>query len=207
MPPLTGRDIITKFELYKDDTSELSSVEELDLAQKIYNEIVIEREWEFLRKNYSGVTLSDGSVAIPSDFLGFMKNYSEDDTSFVPEKAVVFVGTDPYPVIPMGNRSFQGGLGNFFYADLSAGKIKSTAGLGAGVAISFDYKMRPPALTLLTSPVFPNEFHAMIYHGMAIDDDIIQIFEKARSYADVNKAKFDGYLSKLGTYNNKFLIP
>jgi hypothetical protein len=207
MNPLTGQNIVDKFNLYKDDTSELSDAESLDLAQNIYNDVLMDREWEWLRKTFSGVTNSDGSVTLPADFISVMKNYSEDETSSIPEKAVVYVNQDVYPVIPMGARTLQGGLGNFFYIDPVNNVMKSTATLGGGIAVSFDYKMRPPALTLTTSPVFPAENHMMIVYGMAIDDDIIQIFEKARSYAAVNQMKYDKHMTALARYSNKFLIP
>ena len=60
-------ELITKFELYVDDGTELSSQEELDLANKIYYSICNYRPWEWLKKTVTG-TISSGTITLPTDF-------------------------------------------------------------------------------------------------------------------------------------------
>ena len=71
-------DIINKFNLYVDDGSELSSSEELTLAEKIYRKVLDEHRWEFLKKEYSGTaSTSVPYIALPSDFKNIAINYTE----------------------------------------------------------------------------------------------------------------------------------
>lgn len=53
--PLTGEQIIERFELYTDDTTELSTDEELEVANDKLRLIYMEQPWEFLRRNEWGV--------------------------------------------------------------------------------------------------------------------------------------------------------
>jgi len=47
--PTTIEDIIKRFELYLDDTSELSTQEELELAQRVFDSICNSNDWEILK--------------------------------------------------------------------------------------------------------------------------------------------------------------
>ncbi len=99
--PLTGEQIIERFELYTDDTTELSTDEELEVANDKLRLIYMEQPWEFLRRNKSGTVESDGKISTPTDFDEFMENYADD--SDIPNMKVVYIGNGaPYIVIPMG---------------------------------------------------------------------------------------------------------
>lgn len=198
----TGQDFIDKFELYKDDTTELSSDEELDLVNKILTEIYIDGPWEWLRKSYTGPTTEAGAISVPADFRHLMANYTEDETNPTMNQIVVYVGSTPYKVIPMAAATKYIGMGQYAYVDVAAKKIRFVNGLAQGTTVTFDYQYRPTAVTLLTSPDLPEDFHPMVIHAMSIDDDIIQIFERARSYAQENQAKYVGYMTRLRRYNN-----
>ena len=65
---LTGQQIIDRFELYTDDTTDLSSDEELILANDKLRLIYMEQPWEFLRRKKAGTIESDGiSVGTTND--------------------------------------------------------------------------------------------------------------------------------------------
>lgn len=204
---ITGQDAITKFELYKDDTTELSSDEELDLANKILTEIYNDRPWEWLRKGFTGPTTEVGAISLPTDFRNLMPNASDDDTNPIMNKIVVYVGAmqAPYTVIPMAARVKYQGLGAYCYLDIAARKLRFVDSLASGTTVTFDYQYKPADIGLNDNIPLPDGFELMVVHGMAIDDDIIQIFERARSYAPENSAKFQMYMTKLARYNNSLL--
>src|SRR5665213_1200404 len=82
MTPLTGQNIIDKFETYTGDTSELSSEDELDLANKIYRAVCNDRPWEWLKKTATGIVgVSNGiaTASVPSDFKYFVENDQATD--------------------------------------------------------------------------------------------------------------------------------
>jgi hypothetical protein len=43
----------------------------------------------------------------------------------------------------------------------------------------------------------------MVYHGMCIDSDIINLSDKARSYASLNQARYDEILADAKSWNKK----
>lgn len=47
---MLASEIIAKFELYVDDSTELSTQEELDLLNKVYQKVADDRPWEILKK-------------------------------------------------------------------------------------------------------------------------------------------------------------
>jgi hypothetical protein len=61
----------------------------------------------------------------------------------------------------------------------------------------FDYIGSGPALTLTTSPLFPADFHDMLFQLMCVDLEIINLFDKAHSYMKENQAAANDMLSKL----------
>lgn len=65
----------------------------------------------------------------------------------------------------------------------------------------FDYIYLPADLTLIDSPVFPSNFHDFLAYGMAVENDILQLSEKARAYTAENDFKFKMDLKNLEYYN------
>lgn len=204
---MTTQDIITSFETYVDDTTELSSDQELTLANKIYRRVLNAKVWEFLKKEFIGVTDGTDSITLPADFMNMLENYGYTDNTIEQGGKYVFIGTEliPYKVVNWSDRKQYRNDKHICYIDIVAGVLKFPITPDAGLDVSFDYIYRPADLTPSTSPIFPSDFHDIIYHGMAVDDYVIQQFDKARSYANENKAMYDNYLADLSSYNSKLI--
>ena len=198
-------DIIARFELQVDDSTELSSSEELDLANKIYQQVCSFRPWEFLKASCSTAIAGSGTtIALPSDFAYMATNQSTDmnvseDNITAPKG--VYVGTNLKFVrmINYGDRR-QYANQDICYIDPTDSKIHFVT-TQTETTQSFDYIKVPADLTLATSPIFPARFHDIIVHGMASEDYIIQQFDKARSYANENQAKYTSILKDMGYAN------
>lgn len=211
--PKTGQDIVNLFEQYTDDTSELSSTQELALANKIYRIILSDRPWLFLQKDSGDLTAqadTNGNyyVTLPTDF-GYIPitsgdtntgTYGEDKTIFTVDANGNFY---PYKVINFTDRRIYKNMDGYCYVDLAAKKLYFTFP-PVNTTVNFDYIYSPDDITLATSPVFPADFHDMIYHGMTLDDNMIQLFDHFRSYATENKAAYEGFMSRLASYNSQF---
>jgi hypothetical protein len=203
-------DIIPKFELYVDDSTELSSVQELALCQKIFSGIWHDRAWEFAKTSASGTfSLSTPNILKPSDFQNFLENNTyTDNTRSVENNAspkVIFIGSSysPYQIVNWSDRrQYKNTLG-YAYLDLPNGGISLTGTPTSTDTYEFDYKKLPPTLTTSTdlSTFFPEDYQHAIYHGMAADHDIILLFPRANSYAAENTAKYNSYLSDMRLWN------
>lgn len=184
-------DIITAFGLYFGDETSLSSTEALALLQKKYNEVLQSAEWEFLKKEATG-TMSGTDITQPTDFDRLTTDQQ------------IYIGTSKqnFKVIPYtGRRAFENQRGYFYY-DAKNGKFVSTQSVSDTYA--FDYIYVPPALnTTSSNPVFPVHFYDMLYHAMCIDADIINMSDKARSYATLNQAKYEQFLNDMKDWNMK----
>ena len=204
---LTGQNIIERFELYTDDTTELSSDEELNLANDKLRLIYMEQPWEFLRRQKTGAIESDGKISAPADFDELMENYSDDPTVSEPLLKVVFIGPSkiPYFVIPMGQRNANE-YSNVCWFDPTDRKINFIQNPGTGVSYQFDYKTSPDDITLNTSPALPSEYHPMVVFAMLVDDEIIQKSEKARSNQEINSIQYARYLKNLKLRDARFKL-
>src|SRR5437870_3060285 len=109
---MTTQEIIDDiFHVYTDDTTELSSAEELALADRISKKIARSRPWEILKTEKTG-TLSTTVpyVVLPDNFAHITENNQSTDNSIpVLNNAaarVVFVGSSyrPYQVINFSDR-------------------------------------------------------------------------------------------------------
>lgn len=206
--PTTTQDNILRFEQYLDDTSELSSSEELNLAQKVYDDICNATEWEILKKTASG-TLSTTLpyVTLPTDFNHICSNaeHTDNTISYQGNSApkVVFVGTNnqQYRLINWSDRRQYENSDGYCYVDIVNGRLYFTKQPSSSQSYSFDYIYVPTALTLTTSIIFPERFNSLIYHGMAVDGYIIQQFDKAKSYAKENQIKYDNKLEEMKLWN------
>lgn len=202
-------DIISKFETYLDDSTELPAQEELELANKKYQEVCDNQPWSFLKKVQTG-TLTIGTdvygnaqatISLPSDFKYLaINNQSTDNTVSTDNgmKAVcVFVSCQngnytPYQVVNYADRrQFMNGA--YCWVDPTVNKIIfASVPNVVDLTYEFDYIKIPPDLTAATGspysdPLFPARFWDIIYHLMAVDDQIIQIFDRAHSYMAENK--------------------
>ncbi len=194
-------EIIAKFELLVDDSSELSTFEELALANKVYQKVCDDRPWEFLKKEKTG-TINGTSILLPDDFSHVLNNYqatgNNDSIDTNQRPAVVFVANNPYLIVNWSDRKKQYNQ-NFCYIDMALNQIVFNTSVSG--TYSFDYKYVPEDLTLTTSPVFPARFHDIIAHGMAVEDMICQLFDKARSYAPENTATYNEIKTRMAYWN------
>lgn len=203
--PLIGQQIIERFELYTDDTTDLSSDEELIIANDKLRLIYMEQPWEFLRRKKSGSVESDGKITPPSDFDELMENYSEDPTIGEPITKMVYVGRSPYLVVPMGQRNANN-YSNVCWVDPTDGKINFAQSPGSGASYEFDYKTSPEDIAVGTSPKLPAEYHPMVVFSMLIDEEIIKKSEKARSSMQDNFVQYQRYLKNLKLRDARFKL-
>lgn len=193
-------DIIIKFETFAGDSTELSTQEELDLVQKIYNQILAATEWEFLKKTITG-SISGSTIPLPSDFSNFSKNYQEQKVIFVTTPGAT--SPSPWYIIPFNKKSEYRNASGYAYLDMSNQQIVFTGPPTSGSSYEFDEIYVPPILDIVSSnPVFPIRFYDIIYHGMLVDNDIIQIMDKARGYQEQNQTRYNQLLSDMQYWNS-----
>lgn len=208
---MNGEAIISKFELYVDDATELSSTEELALMNEKARDIYADRPWEFLKRPATG-TLSTSLpyVALPADFdymvanAAYTENFAMSESGQAP--VVVFVGTDykPYRVVNWSDRRQYREQNGIAYLDLPNLRLHFAKQPTSAEPYEFDYIHAPDDIALNTEPLFPVQFQPLLYLAMAIDDDIIQRFEKARSYAGENAAKYQAMFRRMALWNAQF---
>lgn len=203
---MTAEQIISEFEKYVDDTTELSSDDELILLNKIYQKICDNRPWEFLKKEGSGVMTTTTSIPVPDDFAYFVENRLMTDNSDNFDNdarpvGILINGNKWLQIINWSDRRQYKNRDGYAYYDARQNTITTTYAQPAGANYSFDYKMVPPTLLIAGTPLFPSRFHPMIYHFMASEDMIIQLFDKARSYANENSSKAKSFFEDMCTWN------
>jgi len=203
--PLTGQQIIDRFELYTDDTTDLSSDEELILANDKLRLVYMEQPWEFLRRKKAGNVEGDGKITLPTDFDEFLENFTDDPAIGEAIMKVVYVNRSPYLVVPMGQRNANS-FSNICWIDPSDGKINFAQSPGAGASYEYDYKTSPDDITVATSPKLPAEYHPMIVFSMLIDEEIIKKSEKARSSMQDNFVQYQRYLKNLKLRDARFKL-
>lgn len=211
---MTAEQIITKFELRVDDTTELSTDDELELLNEHYQLLADKRPWEILKKEASGVMVSTTEIGdAPSDFKFLVENRNYTDNSIEnednsrPVGILINASTTPkwLRVINWGDRRQYTNSDGFAYYDPTDNKFKTTYPQPTGATYSYDYKSKPAPLLINDSPVFPEEYHQVLALMMAVDDMSIQLFDKARSYARENEARITDYLQRMAMWNANLL--
>lgn len=205
---MNGQEIITAFELQVSDLTELSSAEELALLNKVYKKLCRLKPWEWLKTAATG-TLSTTVpyVSLPADFLFMVQNNNYTESSEYAGRPVVFVGANfqPYKVISWSDRRQYRTSAGYCYVDIAARRLYFTVQPTSADSYEFDYCALPANLTLATSPVFDADFAPILAHLMANEDFVLQLSDKAKSYADENAAKAASYLADMN-YANAQLI-
>jgi hypothetical protein len=205
---MEASDILTKFEQYVDDNTELSSQQELDLLNKKYSWVCNERDWEFLKTNATGsFALTPPNITLPSNFSHLCENnqYTDNtqpvDNNAVPK--VIFIGSQyqPYQIVNWSDRRQYRNQSAIAYLDLPNNGITFSIAPTAIDVYDFDYIKIPPTLGLSDTPLFPARFHDLLYHLMAIDDEIILHFPRANSYAPDNKAAADDLMAQMALWD------
>lgn len=205
-PSMTCAEIISKFETYVDDTTELSTAQELALLNKIYQRVCDDRPWEFLKKEASGTMASTTTIAVPSDFGYFVENLNYTDNAqntqynFKPT-GILINGTKWLRIINWSDRRQYVNKDGFAYYDARLGTLTTTYAQPSSATYSFDYKAVPATLIISDTPVFPARYHDILVHGMAVDDMIIQIFNKNQAYTQEHQAMYSSYLAQMALWN------
>lgn len=201
---MTKSEIITKAQLYLDDTSELSTQEFSDLFDKMYRKVNADRPWEGTKKEASTTTsASVPYVALESDFLYLTANHNFTDSSYEANRPVVFRGANysPYKVVSWSDRRQYRDVENYAYVDFANSRLYFTKQPTVVEAVEYDYHAQQAALSNSESPWFPAEFHDMLYHFMVSDDFMIQHSDKAKSYASENWAAGNAILERMYYWN------
>lgn len=206
---MTINQIITGFNLQVSDITELSTVEEFIVANRVYTKICNNRPWEWLKTSIAGTILSDTTgfyITLPTDFAFVTENNSytlnNESVNNNTVAKVVFVGSNyrPYQLINYSDRRQYRDKIGYVYLDITNNRLVFTAKPEA-MTYEFDYIKVPPTLITGGTPVFPNRFHDIIVYGMAVDDQIIQLSPKATSYAAENQAKYKSCMDDLIYWN------
>ena len=199
---LTTAEIISRYNLQVDDASELSSDEELALANEVYNTICNDRPWEWLKRTYTGVTST--SVA----YVGLLLYFKElCQNSY--NKSVVFVGTDrsEYLVVSLSSRRDYYNTDGYCYIDIPNQRLYFMKQPTEVKAIEYDYVSYPTALTTATSPLFNSRYHEMVSYGMAAKFSNIDQEDKSKSYKNDNKKEYDDFMFGLRTEDANIKLP
>lgn len=198
--------IIAKFEELVDDTTELSTAQELALLNKVYQKICDNRPWEFLKKEASGTMATTTTIAVPSDFAYFVENQNSTDNSEAASfnakpTGILINGTKWLQLVNWSDRRQYANADGYVYYDALNNTLTTTYAQPSGATYSFDYKSVPAALLIGGTPVFPARYHEMIPHAMVVEDMGIQLFDKSRSYANENQVQFNSFFSDMCMWN------
>lgn len=211
---MLASEIITSFELQCNDITELSTSEELVILNRVYQRVCNDRPWEFLKTYATGTMLGSGVdgfyITIPSDFGYFYENFNWTDNAISSQMnaapKVIYVGTSkaPYQIVNYSDRYKYLGNTGYCYLDLANNKIVFT-GTPVSTTYYMDYIKFPAALTASDTPVIPNRFQDVLVYGMSVENDIIQLSPKAKSYAQDNLALYELYLADLALWNSNLI--
>lgn len=205
---MTGAEIITAFELQVSDLTELSSTEELALLNKVYQKTLGTKPYEITKKTASGtLSTSVPYVSLPADFNFLVQNADYTSRGYYAQRPVVFVGSDykPYEVVSWSDRRSVRTDTNKCYIDIANSRLYFTVQPTQALSYEFDYHAVPTALATNTSPIIPSHLHPLFVHLMALEDFILQLSDKAKSYAPENKALADSYLADLDYWNSQLV--
>lgn len=201
---MTGQQIITAFELQVSDLTELSSTEELALLNKVYKKALSQKPYECTKKTASGtVSTSVPYVSLPADFLFMVANADHTSRGYYGQRPVVFVGDDftPYEVVSWSDRRSVRTDTNKCYIDIRNSRLYFTVQPTQALLYEFDYHAFPDDLTLNTSPIIPSHLCWLFVHLMATEDFIVQLSDKAKSYAPENQAMAASFQADLDYWN------
>ncbi len=188
---MTTQQIIDHKNLLVDDDTTLSSDEDLILANKSYRKVLSESRWPFLIKRHTATqSTTVPYIALPADFKSFAP---------VDGKYNAFIGTSAseYPLISIVDSINYNGYDGRVYVDLANSRLQFTKQPTEAKSVDFFYIYQPNDLTLITSPIFPSEYHYMISHDMVTDYYISDQTPKGRTYYAENMAKYDDYLQRM----------
>lgn len=199
---MNGTQIITKFELQVSDITELSSSEELGVLNRVYHFICTSRPWEILKKTATGSISTDATgsyITLPADFYHLAENLAGSK--------VVFTGSNlvQNTVVNFSDRRSYANLAGYAYLDIVNSKIRFTTA-PVDTTYEFDYIRIPDDITTSTSSVFPTAYDDLLVFGMAVDNEILQLSPKAKSYMLENQTKFNSLLANMESWNSHLQV-
>ena len=204
---MTKAQIITKAQLYLDDTSELSDQEFSDLFDKMYNKVNASHTWEGTKAEHSTTTDGTVNVTLPTDFLYLTANHNYTDASYEAGRPVVFLGANysPINIVSWSDRRQYRDNNNYAWIDFPNSNLVFGKAPASGQAVEFDYHGQKAALASDESPWFPAEYHDVIYHMMVSDDYMIQQSPKGKSYRNENMQAAENLLNDLKWWNSQLV--
>lgn len=169
---MTGSEILETFHTIVDD--EIDETQELIILNMAKNQIEGGRDWNFMRAfdNSSSATPSDDYLTahtLPTRFLAPRKLYLNGELS-------------PYMLIPFEERDRYKDIYKRYYIDWINQQFFLCGKVGQTTAINFFYQRYTPDVTLVTSPVWPSIFHALIPFKMA------EIYMSGMDSDDINRS-------------------
>ena len=191
MPILTS-ELIERFNLQVDDSSELSGEEELGLANEVYGDVQNDRSWEWLKKTFTGtMSTSLDYIDLPVDFKYLVPNKDE--------RSVVFVGAEysEYKVVGFSQRREYRNQNGYCYIDQSTSRLYFTLQPISAKSVEYDYIKVANALTVSTAPIFAERFSNIIPYGMAAKFNPIELSDKQTSYQLENSLAYRKILSDM----------
>lgn len=208
---MTASDIIAKFHLYIGDQSELSSDDELDLLNKVYDDVLAMQPWEFLKKSATGTILSDSIgyyIPFPADFRAFVENNEKTDNSETiynnAAPKVVFTGPNYVrnQIVNFSDRRQYRNSSQYCYPSWTEKKIRFFV-QPVDTIYEFDYIIQWTPLGINDSPIFLADQHSILFFLMCVDSVIINLFDRSHSYAVENKNSADAGIKVLQYWNSQ----
>jgi len=199
-------EVIAQFRLQVDDSTELSSVEELQLLNDVYLQTASERPWQILKTQSAG-TIVSGEIALPSDFAFLYNNYDYNSSMVESRKPVVFVGSTykPFIIVNFEERRQYRDRSNYAYLDIANNKLVFTQ-TPTETTYEFDYVRVPAMLTAGATLIFPPRFCKKFAYDMAIQDSIIQMSDRAATMVGFNTQESNRYMGNLQMWDSKLQI-
>lgn len=192
---LITSDIIARYNLQVDDASELSTDEELALANEVYFDVCNDRPWEWLKSTFTDVTSTTlPYINLPANFKELAHNRDN--------RSVIFIGADmnEYKVVPFSSRRDYYNQDGFCYIDIPNQRLYFMKQPTEVKSIEFDYIKYPISLTLSTEPLFTSTYHPIIAYGMAAKFTNIEQQSKGKnnsSYQKENQIEYNNFMSNL----------
>ena len=203
---MLASEAITQFELQVDDTSELSSSEELSLLNDVIQSTGFSRTWNILKTSASGTVVAN-EITLPADFAYIYANRNWASNAVESQKPVIFIGTEykPYVVLNFDERRQYRNSQGYAYLDMANNKIIFNQ-TPESSTYEFDYIKTVAEVGLADELPFPARFHKKFVHDMAMLDNIIQMSDKAGNNIEANRAESMRYQNAMNMWDSKLTI-
>ena len=198
---MTAAQIIAQFNLQIDDTSDLSSDEELAILNRVLRRVYEHQDWGFLLRDATGTTsTSNQYVSLPSDFSHCPTTWNAAGEP----GQWLYVGTarQPYRIVPQRDKESYRGQENVAYVDRYNGRLAFCAAQTSAQSYELPYVSTPADLTATSeTPSLPAKFQDALVYGMCVDSWVIQQSDKARSYLAESQSQYEDALRRLSAWD------